>query len=219
MRLAHSTLTAKYSGGGGGNGGTATNKVTVVAQLKVDQIVVDPASAAGPLVPGVTTTLPNGSSVQLDATAASGQAVKLTVVGPCTLTGNVLKVNGVGSPFALTASTAGGNAYAPATVKYSVQTGIGAQTARVLAPPSGRYAQGRRRFLSKLTTVTNVNQPVRWRVSTGQSHCRVVAGGNYYRVKLVSRGVCTVGDQPPRSPTNGRRTAHSASTPSGSTCR
>jgi len=187
------TLTAKYSGGGGVNSGTATNKVTVVAQLKSDQITVDPAGDAGPWVPSTVVTLTNGAEVTLAATSASGQAVKLSVVGPCTLNGNVLHVNGVGGACALTASTAGGNGYAAASQKYTVQTGTGAQTAKIVAPPTGYYARGRMLRLSRLDAVTNINQAIRWRVTpASKTKCRIVASGLYYKVKLVKHGLCRV---------------------------
>ncbi len=186
------TITAKYSGGGGINSATATAKLTVSAQLKADQITVDPEGAAGAWVPGTTVTLTNGSSVTLGTAAASGQAVKLSVVGPCALAGNILTVRGVGGSCALTASTAGGNGYAAATQKYTVQTGTGAQTARILAPPTGYYAKGRFLRLARLDAVTNVNQPIKWRVISGKSNCRIVASGLYYKVKLVKRGFCKI---------------------------
>ena len=186
------TLTAKYSGGSGVNSGTSTNKVTVVAQLKTDQITVDPDGSAGAWVPGTVTTLANGADVSLGVRSASGQDVKLSIAGPCSLNGTVLHVNGVGGTCTLTASTAGGNGYAPVTVKYTVQTGTGSQTARIAAPPSGSYSRGSKLRLSRLTAVTNVNQPVRWKVTKGRANCKVVASGAFYKLKLVKRGTCTV---------------------------
>ncbi|MDI1290119.1 MAG: Ig-like domain-containing protein [bacterium] len=191
------TITAKYSGGGGINSATATAKVTVNAQLKTDQITVDPDGAAGVWVPNSTITLTNGASVKLLTSTSSGQPVALSVVGPCALNGNVLTVRGVGGSCALTAKSNGGNGYGPATQKYTVQTGTGAQTAKILAPPTGYYKEGRSLRLSRLDAVTNVNQPIKWRVISGKSNCRIVASGLYYKVKLIDRGKCRVRGKAP----------------------
>ena len=185
-------LTAKYSGGGGVASGTATNSVKVIEALKADQITVDPAGAAGAWVPNTTTVLANGADVQLNATSASGLPVALAVAGPCTLNGTLLHVNGAGGTCTLTASTKGGNGFSPASQKYGLSLGVGVQTAKVQAPPSGTYARGSKLRLSRLGAVTSVNQPIRWRVSKGSAFCKVIAKGGYYKLKLLKRGTCRV---------------------------
>ena len=78
------------------------------------------------------------------------------------------------------------------TQKYYVQTVAGTQTAKVVAPASGTYPRGSRLNLSRRSTVTNVNQPVRWTVTKGKARCKVVASGKYYRLRLVRTGTCKV---------------------------
>ena len=186
------TVAAKYSGGNGVNGGNASNSVQVIQQLKGDVITINPAGSAGAWAPGSSTSLYNGSSVTLGTSSASGSPVVLSISGPCSLTGNVVKVNGVGGPCTLTASTNGGNGYAPTSQQYIVQTVAGPQTANVSAPKSGSYAKGKKLKLSSTGTVTNVNQPVKWKVTKGGSYCKVIKTGGYYKLSLVKKGSCAV---------------------------
>lgn len=46
--------------------------------------------------------------------------------------------------------------------------------------------------LSTIGTVTNLGQPVTWKVTKGASVCKVKTGGGYYKLKLVKAGKCTV---------------------------
>ena len=186
------TLTAKYSGGGGIDGGSASNSVQVIQQLKPDVITIDPVGSPGAWAPGPSATLVNGASVTLNTSSASGSPVQLSVAGPCALAGNVMKVNGAGTPCTITASTNGGNGYSPLAQQYVVQTVAGPQTAKVVAPASGSYSKGSKLKLSRLDAVTNVNQPVRWKVTSGGKYCKVVASGKYYKLKLVKKGTCNV---------------------------
>lgn len=186
------TISAKYSGGGGVNSGSASNSVQVIQQLKPDAITLNPVGSAGAWAPGASATLYNGASVTLSTSSASGSEVQLRIAGPCSLNGNIVKVNGAGTPCTLTASTKGGNGYAPVTQQYIIQTVAGPQTASVSAPKSGSYAKGKKLKLSALGTVTNLNQPVRWKVTKGGSYCKVIKGGGYYKLSLVKKGKCTV---------------------------
>jgi hypothetical protein len=186
------TLTAKYSGGSGVAAGSASNQVQVIQQLKTDQITVDPAGSPGVWVPGNTGTLPNGATATLNTSSASGAPVALTAAGPCSLNGNVLKINGVGGPCTVTAKTNGGNGYAPVSQAYNVQTVAGAQTAKVAAPVSGSYKKGSKLKLSKTSTKTNLGQPVKWKVTKGTDKCKVINSNGYYRLSLVKKGKCTV---------------------------
>jgi hypothetical protein len=191
--LGSFTLTAKYSGGSGVNAGSASNTVQVIQQLKADVITVDPAGSAGPWVPGtVAATLPNGASVTLNVSSASGSTVSLGVTGPCSFNANALKVNGVGGPCTVTAKTNGGNGYAPVTQTYTVQTIPGAQTAKVPAPASGAYSKGSKLKLSKTNAKTNVGQPIKWKVTSGGKYCKVIVSGSYYKLSLVKKGTCKV---------------------------
>jgi hypothetical protein len=186
------TLTAKYSGSGSVKPGSASNSVQVIEQLKQDQINLVASGSSGAWVPGTTATLTNGSDVTITATAASGAPVALAVAGPCSLNGNVLHVNGVGGTCQVTASTAGGNGYAPTSLQYNVQTTAGAQTATVQAPKSGSYKKGSKLKLAKTNAVTNLNQPIKWKVTKGGSHCKVIKDSGWYKLNLVKKGKCTV---------------------------
>lgn len=186
------TISAKYSGGGGVDGGTASNSVSVTMPLKPDQISLNPNGAAGVWAPGSVNTLANGATIQFNMSSAAGLPVTLTVNSPCSVSGNTLRVNGVGGPCTLVAATPGGNGFAPTTQQYTIVTGTGSQTASVLAPSSGSYKKGKLLKLSTIGTVTNLGQPVTWKVTKGASVCKVKTGGGYYKLKLVKAGKCTV---------------------------
>ncbi len=187
------TLTAKYSGSSGVDPGTATNKVTVSPQLKTDQITMDPVGSAGIWVPGSTITLSNGARVQLAVSSASRLKISLKVAGPCSLDGLTLQIMGVGAPCTLTASTAGGNGFAPVSQSYRVLPAPGAQTARILAPSSGYYKRGARLKLSRQASTTNIGNQVTWRVTKAtQKRCTIYRTAKLYKVKLKKRGRCRV---------------------------
>ena len=191
-------VTARYSGGGGLGSSSDTDRVTISQPLRTDQITVDPSGDAAAWTPGGTVTLANGNAVALDIRSMSGLNVRLAIAGPCALEGTTVRVKGVGGPCTLTASTNGGNGWAPVTQRYYISTVAGSQVAKVLAPPSGAYARGSRLRLSRLDAVTNVNQPLRWKVTKGTARCRIVASGKFYVVQLRKRGQCTVrGYAPP----------------------
>ncbi len=185
------TLTAKFAGGAGVAGSTGTARVQVGAALKQDTITVGPQGAAA-WSPGTPVVLANGTVVPLSVSSASKLAVQLSLVGPCALAGNTLTVRGVGGNCVLTASTKGGNGYAPASQKYTIGTGLGTQTAVIKAPPSGTYAKGRTLRLGRLSATTSVNQPIRWRVTKGAKRCAVVQTAKFYTLKLKKRGLCRV---------------------------
>lgn len=186
------TLTAKYSGGNGVNAGSASNAVQVIEQLKADQITVDPAGSAAPWVPGGTVTMANGTSETLNVTAASGQTVRLSISGPCALSGNQVVVKGVGGACTLVASTNGGNGFAATTQKYYVQTVAGTQTAKIAAPPSGSYKKGQSLTLMKIGTKTNLGQPITWKVTSGSSYCSITKTSSNIKLKLKKKGTCKV---------------------------
>lgn len=193
------TLAAKYSGDGSVSAGTASNKVTVSQLLKPDQITVDPVGSAGVWVPGATVTLTNGSRVQLAVSAASRNRVTLRTVGPCSLDGSTLQVNGVGGACVLTASTTGGNGYSPVSQSYTVLTAQGTQTANVRAPGSGTYRVYQRLRLNRISATTNIGQQISWRVTKkSKRYCKVYTTKRLYKVKLKRRGTCKVrGYAPP----------------------
>ncbi len=184
-------VTAKYSGASGLSASTATASIVVSARLKADTITVAPVGAAA-WVPSSAVSMDNGDSVQLVTASASGLPVTLSVIGPCQVAAKLLQIKGVGGSCTVTASTAGGNGYAPATQRYGVNIGIGTQTATIPAPASGTYRRGSRLRLGRLSAVTNINQSISWRVIKGGRYCTVYQGAVYYKVKLRRRGTCTV---------------------------
>ena len=194
------TLKAVYSGGGGVAGATATNNVTVTQPLKPDVITLNPAGAAGPWPAGSTQGLANGATVSFGVSSASGLPVTLAVVGPCSLSGNTLTVNGVGGPCTLTASSPGGNGYAPTTQTYQIATGVGTQTAAVNPAPSGSYGVGAKLMLAPATARTSLGNAINWSVTSGGKFCKIKRAGGNVRVNLVKKGACHVRGSAPAVP-------------------
>ncbi len=194
------TLKAVYSGGGGVAGATATNSVTVTQPLKADVISLNPAGAAGPWPVGSTQGLANGANVQFGVSSASGLPVTLSVVGPCSMSGNTLNVNGVGGPCTLTASTPGGNGYAPTNQTYQVVTGVGTQSAAVNPAASGLYRVGAKLLLAPTTAKTNLGQSINWSVTSGGKSCKIKRTGGNVKVNLVKKGSCQVTGSAPAVP-------------------
>jgi hypothetical protein len=194
------TIKATYSGGGGVPGGTATNVVTVTQALKADPITVNPGGAAGAWPPGSTQGLPNGTSIQLSASSASGQPVTLSVTSPCTLTGTTVGILGVGAPCTLTATTPGGNGFAPGNQTWTIVQGVGTQTAPVSPAASGTYRKGTSLLLASVGARTNLDRPITWTVTSGRASCKVVRAQGRWMVKLTKRGSCTVQGSAPAIP-------------------
>lgn len=186
------TLKANYSGGNGVAGGTATNDVMVNLPLKPDQITVNPAGAPGPWPAGSTQGLANGAQVQLNASSASGAPVTITATNPCSMNGNVLVVNGVGAPCAVTASSSGGNGFAPGSVSFTVLTGVGTQTASVNPAATGTYKKGKKMMLAPVNAVTSLGKKITWKVGSGKASCKIVKAGGSFKVSLVKSGTCVV---------------------------
>lgn len=194
------TLKAVYSGGSGVPGGTATNSVSVVQPLKPDAITINPAGAAGPWPAGSTQGLPNGANVQLGVSSASGLPVSLAVTNPCSLNGTTLNVLGVGAPCTLTATTAGGNGFAPGNQSWTIVQGVGTQTAAVNPPPSGVYKRGATLTLAPVSAKTSLGKPVAWSVTSGKGVCSVSKVKKSWKVKLAKKGGCTVRGSAPAVP-------------------
>ena len=194
------TLKAVYSGGNGVGAGTATNDVTVNQALKPDQITLNPYGATGPWPAGSTQGLANGAQVQLGATSASGAPVTLAVTGPCSMNGNTVAVDGVGAPCTLTASSAGGNGFAPGTMTVTIVQGVGSQTAHVNPPASGVYKKGRTLTLAPSAALTNLGNKITWSVTSGKASCQLSRTGGSAKVKLVRIGSCHVVGTAPAVP-------------------
>lgn len=194
------TLKAVYSGGNGVPGGTATNQVNVIQPLKPDVITINPQGSAGAWPAGSTQGLPNGATVQLGVSSASGLPVNLSVTSPCSLNGTTLSVLGVGNPCTLTATTPGGNGFAPANQSWTIQQGVGTQTAAILPAVSGIYKKGKTLTLAPVGARTSLNKPITWKVTSGKSNCKVVKAKGNFRVKLNAKGSCQVTGSAPGVP-------------------
>lgn len=196
------TATARFGGSSGVAAGSATARVIVSTQQKKDVITVDPVGVAAPWTPGGTVNLPNGSSTALTVTAASKNKVTLSIVGPCSLSGNSVVIRGVGGTCVLTAKTSGGNGYAAVTQTYRVVPGRGTQTAKVVAPASGStYRVGQRVRLGRLAATTNIGKQVTWEVRPKYKRvCSVYMTGKNYKVRMKKRGTCIVVGKAPSIP-------------------
>lgn len=194
------TLKAVYSGGSGVPGGTATNQVNVIQPLKPDVITINPQGSAGAWPAGSTQGLPNGATVQLGVTSASGLPVNLNVTSPCSLNGTTLTVLGVGNPCTLTATTPGGNGFAPGNQTWTIQQGVGTQTAAIQPMASGTYKKGTTLTLAPVGARTSLNKPITWKVTSGKSNCKVVKAKGNFRVKLTAKGSCQVTGSAPGVP-------------------
>ncbi len=198
--LGNPTVKAAYTGGNGVAASSDTKIVAVVQALKADAILVDPVGDPGPILNNAVFVLPNGSSIAATVTAASGLPVKVAVTGPCAWNGSTFTVQGVGGNCSVVTSTAGGNGYAPATLSFTITTKSGQQTANVLAPKSGSYKKGRYLTMAKIGTVTNLNKPLTWKVTSGASKCKLVRSAGFVKLRLASRGHCWVQASAPGVP-------------------
>lgn len=194
------TLKAVYSGGNGVPGGTATNQVNVIQPLKPDVITINPQGSAGAWPAGSTQGLPNGATVQLGVSSASGLPVNLSVTSPCSLNGTTLSVLGVGNPCTLTATTPGGNGFAPANQTWTIQQGVGTQTAAIQPAINGVYKKGKTLTLAPVGARTSLNKPITWKVTSGKSKCKVVKAKGNFRVKLTAKGSCQITGSAPGVP-------------------
>ena len=192
--LGNPRITATYSGGNGVTGSSDSKVVAVVQPLKPDAITIDPAGAQGPILNNATYVLANGASVQANISSASGSPVAVAVVGPCAYNQatNTFTVQGVGGNCTITATTNGGNGFAAGRLVFSVSTSTGAQTAVVSAPKSGTYKKGKTLTLAKAGTVTNVNQAIAWKVTSGGASCKIAKSKGAVQLKLAKAGKCKV---------------------------
>jgi len=188
--LGNPTVRAVYSGGNGVAGSSDSRVVAVVPALKVDAITVQPDGQTGPMIANSTYVMANGTSVNARISSASGLPVKVTVTGPCAWNGTTFTVQGVGGTCSVVTSTAGGNGYAPTSSSFIVSTQTGNQSAVITAPKNGTYKRNATLTLGKVGAVTNVNQKITWKVTSGASICKLIATKGNYTIKLLKAGSC-----------------------------
>ncbi len=210
--LGNPQVVATYSGGNGVSASSDTKVVAVVPALKSDVITINPDGPSGPILNNASYRLANGASMKATISSQAGLPVNVAVVGPCSYdpTTTTFSVRGVGGNCTVTATTAGGNGYAPGKLVFIITQSAGTQTANVSAPKSGSYKVNKVLTLAKKGTVTNLNQAITWQVTAGGSYCKVATDKYGARVlKLVKRGRCSVRGTAPEIP--GQWNAYSTS--------
>jgi hypothetical protein len=192
------TIVATWTGSNGATG-TATQAVTVLPPGSPDTITVDPNGDAAPWTTNPANPVTAGQ-YNLITRTASGAPVTLAVSGsPCSLAGTVLTVSGASGSCTLTASSAGGHGYAPATNTYTLNIGQSGQTASLAAPPSQNIRRGRTITLATPRQgETNAGEEIEWSVTAGANRCRLIYPANgAVRMNKVRAGRCTVVGEAP----------------------
>ncbi len=192
------TLGASYTTNSGGSGSTS-EVVTVSAPTATDVItLVQPGWGAW--ANGGSYNMGNGSNFVFQASTLSGAPVSLTETGPCQVSGLTLSVNSGSGACNMKASTPGGNGYAGVTYSYNINLVPGIQTAKISAPPSGRFKVGRVLVLeSPNATDTDAGQNISWKIKKGgKKYCALLypsTGAVTLRIK--GKGTCTaIGSAP-----------------------
>lgn len=187
------TLGASYMTNGGASGST-TDKVNIVAGPAQNDVITLTQPGFGTWSPNGTYTLPNGSSTTMTASTLSGAPVTLTETGPCVVSGLTITVPVGNGQCNIQAKSAGGAGYAGVTYGYTVNAGLGQQTATVAAPLSGKIAKGRTVLLEAPgQSDTNAGQNIGWKITKGKGVCRInyPADASVTLTKL-KKGSCTV---------------------------
>ena len=133
---------------------------------------------------------PTGNAVALDVRSTSGLNVRLAIAGPCALEGNTVRVKGVGGPCTLTASTNGGNGWAPVTQRYYISTVAGSQVGEGPGTAVRRLRPRARGCTSAVGRRGHERQPAP-AVEGDQGHgddASIVASGKFYVVQLAQAG-------------------------------
>jgi hypothetical protein len=187
------TVAANWTGNSGVTGGSTETVNVGAAPPQQDNIVL--TQAGGPTwVPGNSYQIANGTTVSFSATSSSGAAVTLSDTGPCTIAGLSISAAQGNGGCILTASTPGGNGYAPGSKQYTIVLVPGTQAPRVQPPTSGRIKLGKRFTLEGPgNNDTNAGQNMSWRVTSGRANCRLLFPANgAVRLRAESVGRCNV---------------------------
>lgn len=193
------TIGANYTTNQGGTGSTS-NQVTIIAGPVSTDVITLTQPGFGTWAPNGVYTVSNGTTINFTATTLSGAAVTLAETGPCQVSGLTLVVDASNATCNLTASSPGGNGYAPVKYGYTVSTGLGTQTAILAAPASGRVNVGK--VLTMETPQqgdTNAGQNIVWRITKGKNKiCKLgFPSSGAVTLKIIKRGQCSVrGDAP-----------------------
>lgn len=187
------TLGVNYMANGGRSGSTS-ERVTIAAGPAATDVITLVEPGFGNWAPNGTYTRGNGSTITFQASTLSGAGVTLNENGPCTVSGLTLSVNSGSGQCTLIATSPGGPGYAPVTQRYTVALVPGQQTAALAAPPSGRFNEGRTlRLQNPAQGVTNADQNVTWRVTSGGNRCKLrYPSSGAVNLQLRRPGTCTV---------------------------
>ncbi len=187
------TLGASYTTNIGGSGSTS-EVVTVSAPTATDVItLVQPGWGAW--ANGGSYNMGNGSNFAFQASTLSGAPVSLTETGPCQISGLTLSVNSGSGNCNMKASSPGGNGYAGVTYGYNINLVPGIQTAKISAPPSGRFKVGRVLVLESPNVVdTNAGQNIDWKIKKGgKKYCTLLyPNTGAVTLRMKNKGTCTV---------------------------
>lgn len=188
------TISANWVGNNGVTGGSQENVTVSAGTGQVDSIVLTPAGQAS-WAPNGTYQVANGTTVTFSGATSSGAAVTISDKGPCNISGMSLTADQGNGGCILTASSPGGNGFAPNSVSYNISLVPGTQVPSFTPPASGRYRSGRVLILESATQQdTNAGQQINWRVRpNSRSVCRVQFPNNgSVTLRLTGRGACNV---------------------------
>jgi hypothetical protein len=187
------TLGASYTTNQGGSGSTS-EKVTVVPGPVAKDVITLSQPGVGVWGPNAAFQVQNGTTFTFQASTLSGAGVTLTETGPCQVSGLTLVVDTGNGQCNLTASSPGGNGYAPVQQGYTVLTVPGTQTAALAAPNSGRVNKGRTLTLEKASQgTTNAGQNITWKITKGKKICKLTFPKNgSVKLKIKKKGYCNV---------------------------
>jgi hypothetical protein len=195
------TLTASFIPTGAATSvGQDSIPVTVLNQVPTDQVSLTPSGSAS-LGENAGYPLRNGTSVTFTATSTSGNPVTLSVTGPCSVNGLVVRANSGNGSCALTATTRTTAQFQGANQSYTITLILGKPSARLTAPASGRLSLSRSYSLSPAGTKATSGSQISWRVTKGVKRCTVGQRSNgSWVLKTIRPGRCLVRAVAPRVP-------------------
>jgi hypothetical protein len=188
------TINANWVGNNGVTGGSQESVTVSAGSGQVDSIVLTPTGQAS-WSPNGTYQVANGVTLTFTGATSSGAPVTIADKGPCNVSGLSVTADQGNGGCILTASSPGGNGFAPNSVSYNISLVPGTQVPSFTPPASGRYRSGRVLVLESATQQdTNAGQQINWRVRpNSRSVCRVQFPNNgSVTLRLTGRGACNV---------------------------
>lgn len=187
------TISANWTGSNGVTGGSQETVNVSAGTGQVDGIVLTPAGQAS-WVPGGTYQVANGTTLNFTAKTSSGAQATISDTGPCNISGMSLTADQGSGGCILTASSPGGNGYAPSSQSYTIQLIPGNQALTFQPRASGPVNRGRTiRLEARGGSDTTAGEPLKWRVVRGANVCqlRFQANGGV-TLRTVRNGTCRV---------------------------